>query len=114
MDPAGLRRALADGAAAVVAVHMRGVACDIEQICAVAVEFDRPVVEDACAAVGAKSAAPRTARYIAEALDIPLSPNLTPADCLDLVATLHKVLPRVPAHQELSATPDAAVPDRLS
>ncbi|MDX3386030.1 DegT/DnrJ/EryC1/StrS family aminotransferase [Streptomyces niveiscabiei] len=52
LDPDRLREVLADGAVAVVAVHMRGMACDIREVCAVAGEFGVPVVEDACAAVG--------------------------------------------------------------
>jgi len=52
LDPERLRTVLAEGAAAVVAVHMRGMACDIQRVCAVAAEFGVPVVEDACAAMG--------------------------------------------------------------
>ncbi|MBO2449752.1 aminotransferase class I/II-fold pyridoxal phosphate-dependent enzyme [Actinomadura barringtoniae] len=41
----------------------------------------------------ARAALPRTARYVSEAIDIPLSANLTPRDCDDLVTAVRKVLP---------------------
>lgn len=43
-------------------------------------------------AAAARAALPRSARYIAETIDIPLSANLTPADCDDAVAAVTKVL----------------------
>lgn len=53
LDVADLRRVLAEGAAAVVVVHMRGFASDLLRICPVAEEFGVPVVEDAVPALGA-------------------------------------------------------------
>jgi dTDP-4-amino-4,6-dideoxygalactose transaminase len=40
----------------------------------------------------ARAALPGAARYIAEAIDIPLSANLTPGDCDDLLTAVDKVL----------------------
>jgi dTDP-4-amino-4,6-dideoxygalactose transaminase len=56
MDVADLRRALVDGAQAVVVVHMRGFGSDMPAICALADEFGVPVVEDAVPALGARLA----------------------------------------------------------
>lgn len=53
LDVADLRRVLAEGARAVVVVHMRGYASDMELICAAAAEHRVPVVEDAVPALGA-------------------------------------------------------------
>jgi dTDP-4-amino-4,6-dideoxygalactose transaminase len=53
LDVADLRRVLAEGARAVVVVHMRGYASDMELICAAAAEYGVPVVEDAVPALGA-------------------------------------------------------------
>jgi dTDP-4-amino-4,6-dideoxygalactose transaminase len=39
---------------------------------------------------------PVTARHLAEAVDVPLSANLTEADCDELVAAVRRVLPAVP------------------
>jgi len=44
----------------------------------------------------ARARLPETARYLGEAVDVPLSANLTPADCDELVAAVRKVLPAVP------------------
>jgi len=54
MDLDSLRRALDDGCEAVVVVHMRGFASDIEAICAMAAAYGVPVVEDAVPALGAR------------------------------------------------------------
>lgn len=53
LDVPDLRRVLAEGARAVVVVHMRGYASDMELICAAAAEHGVPVVEDAVPALGA-------------------------------------------------------------
>jgi len=52
LDVADLRRVLAAGAAAVVVVHMRGMASDMPAVCAAADEFGVPVVEDAVPLLG--------------------------------------------------------------
>ena len=39
---------------------------------------------------------PRTATYLRQAIDIPLSPTLTRDDCDDLIAAVHKVFGRTP------------------
>ncbi|MFM9607537.1 DegT/DnrJ/EryC1/StrS family aminotransferase [Streptomyces niveiscabiei] len=52
LDAGDLRRALAAGAAAVVVVHMRGMASDMPAVCAVADAFGVPVVEDAVPVLG--------------------------------------------------------------
>jgi dTDP-4-amino-4,6-dideoxygalactose transaminase len=39
----------------------------------------------------ARARLPRTARYVGETIDIPLSPNLTTADCDDLITAVTKV-----------------------
>lgn len=54
MDVADLRRVLAEGARAVVVVHMRGYASDMPAICAAAADHGVPVVEDAVPALGAR------------------------------------------------------------
>ena len=43
-------------------------------------------------AEAARAAFPRTAKYVGEAIDVPLSANLTPEDCDDLVTAVRKVL----------------------
>ncbi|MEV0729886.1 aminotransferase class I/II-fold pyridoxal phosphate-dependent enzyme [Polymorphospora sp. NPDC050346] len=53
LDLEDLRRALAEGVAAVVVVHMRGFAGDMPAICALAAEYGVPVIEDAVPALGA-------------------------------------------------------------
>lgn len=53
LDVADLRRVLDEGVAAVVVVHMRGFASDMDAICALADEYGVPVVEDAVPALGA-------------------------------------------------------------
>ncbi|KND26180.1 DegT/DnrJ/EryC1/StrS family aminotransferase [Streptomyces acidiscabies] len=52
LDVDDLRRTLAAGAAAVVVVHMRGMASDMTAVCAVADAFGVPVVEDAVPVLG--------------------------------------------------------------
>jgi dTDP-4-amino-4,6-dideoxygalactose transaminase len=54
LDVTDLRRALADGARAVVVVHMRGFADDMPAMCALATEYAVPVIEDAVPALGAR------------------------------------------------------------
>lgn len=54
LDVADLRRKVADGARAIVVVHMRGFASDMPAICAVAAEFGIPIVEDAVPALGVR------------------------------------------------------------
>jgi dTDP-4-amino-4,6-dideoxygalactose transaminase len=54
LDVSDLRRALREGARAVVVVHMRGFASDMPAICALAAEYGVPVVEDAVPALGAR------------------------------------------------------------
>jgi dTDP-4-amino-4,6-dideoxygalactose transaminase len=44
----------------------------------------------------ARDAYPVTSRYLAEAVDVPLSANLTPSDCDQLVAAVHKVAAALP------------------
>jgi dTDP-4-amino-4,6-dideoxygalactose transaminase len=48
-------------------------------------------------AAAARAALPATSRYVAEAVDVPLSANLGPADCEHLVAAVRKVLRGRPA-----------------
>lgn len=54
LDLDDLRRALDEGARAVVVVHMRGHAGDMPTICDLAEEYDVPIVEDAVPALGAR------------------------------------------------------------
>ena len=44
----------------------------------------------------ARAQLPVTTRYLSEAVDVPLSANLTAADCDELIAAVGKVLPAVP------------------
>lgn len=53
LDVDDLRRVLDEGVDAVVVVHMRGFASDMDAICALAARYDVPVVEDAVPALGA-------------------------------------------------------------
>jgi dTDP-4-amino-4,6-dideoxygalactose transaminase len=43
-------------------------------------------------AAAARAALPKTARYVGQAIDVPLSANLTLEDCDDLVTAVRKVL----------------------
>lgn len=52
LDPGDLRRVLAAGAAAVVVVHMRGMASGMAAVCAAADAFGVSVVEDAVPVLG--------------------------------------------------------------
>ncbi|WP_433324860.1 DegT/DnrJ/EryC1/StrS family aminotransferase [Spirillospora sp. CA-294931] len=54
LDVTDLKRALAEGAKAIVVVHMRGFASDLPAICRLADEYGVPVVEDAVPALGAR------------------------------------------------------------
>lgn len=54
MDVTDLKRALEEGARAVVVVHMRGFASDMPAICELSAEYGVPVVEDAVPALGAR------------------------------------------------------------
>jgi dTDP-4-amino-4,6-dideoxygalactose transaminase len=54
LDVADLRRVLAEGARAVIVVHMRGFAGDMPAICRLADEYAAPVIEDAVPALGAR------------------------------------------------------------
>ncbi|MGC4806848.1 DegT/DnrJ/EryC1/StrS family aminotransferase [Micromonospora sp. DT233] len=53
---------------------------------------------------------PRTAAYLREAVDVPLSSNLTPADCEDLVRAVRKVAAAL-GHAPARPTGDAAPAD---
>ena len=52
MDPADLRAKLTPEVKAVVAVHMRGFACDIESVAEIAAAHGVPLIEDAVPALG--------------------------------------------------------------
>ncbi len=54
LDLASLRQVLDTGVDAIVVVHMRGFASDMDAICALAAERGVPVVEDAVPALGAR------------------------------------------------------------
>ncbi|MEU5879719.1 aminotransferase class I/II-fold pyridoxal phosphate-dependent enzyme [Spirillospora sp. NPDC047279] len=54
LDVHDLKRALAEGAQAIVVVHMRGFASDMPAIRALADEWNVPVIEDAVPALGAR------------------------------------------------------------
>lgn len=53
IDPADIRRRICSKTKAIVITHMWGIPCDMEEIMAIANEFDLPVLEDASHAHGA-------------------------------------------------------------
>jgi dTDP-4-amino-4,6-dideoxygalactose transaminase len=53
---------------------------------------------------------PRTATYLRQAIDVPLSPTLTRDDCDDLIAAMHKVFVRAPRRHAQSTGARAAPP----
>jgi dTDP-4-amino-4,6-dideoxygalactose transaminase len=64
-------------------------------------------------AAAAKAVCPAAARYIGEAVDVPLSANLTPADCDQLVTAVRKVIAVLPDVQQSEPARHApAVPTR--
>jgi len=57
IDPEDVKRKITDKTKAILPVHLFGQLCDMEAIMAIAREKEIPVIEDACQAIGARSAA---------------------------------------------------------